>query len=71
VDGEWKPSFVATSVILGQSLEEALGGIYGADEVAATAFVKTLRSGAREARARAIAAVLAGVVSALPQWEAE
>ncbi len=69
--GEWKTSFVAVSVLLGQSLEEALGAIEGPDEVAGTALVKTLRSATREARARAIAGVLAGVVSALPSWEVE
>jgi hypothetical protein len=71
VGAEWKASFVAVSVLLGQSLEEALGAIEGPDEVAGTALVMTLRSATRDARARAIAGVLAGLVSALPSWEAD
>lgn len=68
---DWKASFVAMSVIVGVSLEEALASLDGADEVSSTPFVRTLRSASREARARAIAGVLAGVVAALPVWEVE
>ncbi len=63
--GDWKASFVAMSAVVGVSLEEALTSLMGTEEIEATHLVRTLRSAPREARARAIAGVLAGVAAAL------
>lgn len=71
MSSDWKASFVAMATIVGASLEETLASLEEPEDAATTQLVRTLRSAPREARARAIAEVLAGVVAALPVWEVE
>jgi hypothetical protein len=68
---EWKTSFVAMGAILGEPLDGALAMLEDAGDVSASPLVRTLRVSPRDERARAIAAVLLRVVSALPEWGVE
>jgi hypothetical protein len=68
---EWKTSFVAMSAILGEPLDGALQALEDASDVSGTPLVRTLRTSPRDERARAIAAALLRVVSALPEWGVE
>ena len=65
---QWQHAFVATSVALGVSVDDALGALD--DPRAVESFASTLKSGTREARARAIAQHLAPVASELEAMEA-
>jgi hypothetical protein len=63
---DWRAGFLAMSAILGVSVDEALASMAGAGPFAGTALVQRLRAGTRDARARALAEVLAKVAAALP-----
>ncbi len=65
----WQLAFVATSVTLGESVDAAMDAL-GDERHRAAPLEATLRSGTREARARAIAQQLAPVVTALEAMEA-
>ena len=65
----WKAGFVAVSVLIGESLDDVVASIDETED--ASTLVQTLRTATRDARSRAIAAVLTNVAAALPQWEAD
>ena len=65
----WQAAFVATSVAIGESLDDALASL-GEEAQRIGAVESTLRSGSREARARALARELAPVVAELDAMEA-
>jgi len=65
---QWQHAFVATSVAIGVSVDDAISALDDASAV--QAFASTLKTGTREARARAIAQQLAPVASELEAMEA-
>ena len=65
----WQLAFLATSVAIGESVDQAVAAL-GDEKTRAAALEATLRSGAREARARAMAQHLAPVVAELDAMEA-
>ncbi len=65
----WQHAFVATSVAIGESLDDALAAL-GDEGKIAGALEATLRTGTREARARALAQNLAPVLAELEAMEA-
>lgn len=64
----WQHAFVATSVAIGVSVDDALSALD--DPRAVEALASTLKTGTREARARAIAQQLAPVAAELEAMEA-
>jgi hypothetical protein len=60
----WERSFVAMSVLLGESPEEAIEHVRG-DQAAMAELVKRLRDPRRAARAQALAVALHDVAKAL------
>lgn len=65
----WELAFLATSVAVGEPLDAALAAL-PAGEKSAAPLASVLRTGTREARARAIAQHLAPVVAELDAMEA-
>jgi len=65
----WQLAFLATSVASGESVDQAVGAL-GDEKARASALEATLRTGTREARARAMAQHLAPVVAELDAMEA-
>ncbi len=61
----WEAAFLAVSATLGEPYDDALAAVGDAGALHAAAMVRGLRSKKREARAQAIASVLAEVVSDL------
>ncbi len=61
----WENAFIATSVALGASAEEACRSLDDAAAARAEPLVRRLRDGAREARARALATGLAHIAVAI------
>ena len=57
----WQPAFLGVSALLGEPLEGSLASLGEAIEKETTELAAALRSGSREARARAIAKVVARV----------
>ena len=64
----WQHAFLATSAALGVAIDDALAAID--DPRAVEALVETLKTGTREARARAMAQHLAPVAAELEAMEA-
>src|SRR5262249_9563928 len=64
----WQHAFVATSVAIGGSVDDAVAAID--DPRAVESFASTLKTGTREARARAIAQHLAPVAAEIEAMEA-
>lgn len=58
----WEPAFLAVSATLGEPYDAALAAVGDAGALHAAAMVRGLRSTKREARAQAIASVLAEIV---------
>lgn len=65
----WQPAFLATSVAIGEPLDDALAAL-GDEASHVAAIERVLRTGSREARARAIAHYLAPIVVELEVMEA-
>ncbi|HEY1958728.1 MAG TPA: hypothetical protein VGH28_24100 [Polyangiaceae bacterium] len=65
----WQLAFVATSVALGETVDGAVAAL-GDDKLRTAALETLLRTGTREARARALAQQLAPVVAELDAMEA-
>jgi hypothetical protein len=65
---QWQHAFLATSVAIGVSVDDALAGLD--DPRAVEPLASTLKTGTREARARAIAQHLAPVATELEAMEA-
>jgi hypothetical protein len=64
----WQHAFVATSLAIGVSVDDAMSALD--DPHAVEPFASTLKTGTREARARAIAQQLAPVAAELEAMEA-
>jgi hypothetical protein len=64
----WQDAFLATSVAIGVSVDDALEALNETDSTASLA--RTLRTASREARARAMAQHLASVAAELDAMEA-
>ncbi len=64
----WQHAYLATSVAIGVSIDDALGGLD--DPRAVEPLASALKTGTREARARAIAQHLAPVATELEAMEA-
>lgn len=62
-DVDWRSAFLATSVLVGESPETALGALGDASALGLSQLVAELRSPSRERRARAIARVMTAVAS--------
>lgn len=65
----WQLAFLATSVAIGETVDDAVSAL-GDEKARAAALEATLRTGAREARARALAQQLAPVVAEIDAMEA-
>ena len=65
---QWQHAFVATSVAIGVPVDDAAAALEDASTVGS--LVATLKTGTREARARAIAQHLAPVAAELEAMEA-
>jgi hypothetical protein len=64
----WQLSFVAMSLAVGESLDDALAAL-GDDSVSASPFVAALRSASRDTRARALAEQLAPIAADIEALE--
>jgi hypothetical protein len=66
VSATWERAFVAMSMLVGESLEDALAALEGSDRVAALgrSFVVASREGRAQAMARALAEVALAVDAA-------
>ena len=64
----WQHAFVATSVAIGVSVDDAVAALEDASVVGS--LVNTLKTGTREARARAIAQHLAPIATEIEAMEA-
>jgi hypothetical protein len=64
----WQLSFVAMSLAIGESLDDALAAL-GNDSVSASPFVASARSSSRDTRARALAEQLAPIAAAIEALE--
>ena len=64
----WQHAFVATSVAIGVSVDEAIGALE--DPHVVEGLIHMMKTGTREARARAIAQHLAPVAAELEAMEA-
>ena len=62
--GNWETAFVAVSALLGESLDECVAAL-GPEAVGTRDLVAALQSGPRESRARALAAAVSQVASAV------
>ena len=62
-DVDWRSAFLATSVLVGEPLDAAIGALGDAAAVGASPLLQELRSSSREARARAIARIMTSVAS--------
>jgi hypothetical protein len=58
---EWEPAFLATSAVLGDSLESSLASLGKGAAAGSADLVSALGSASRETRARAIAGAIARV----------
>ncbi len=65
----WQHAFLATSVAIGEPLVDALAALGDEGKIAA-GLESTLRTGTREARARAIAQHLAPIAAEIDSMEA-
>jgi len=65
----WQHAFLATSAALGEPIDDAVAAL-GDEAKIAGALEATLRTGTREARARAIAQHLAPIAAELDAMEA-
>ena len=63
----FEPAFLATTVVLGDSKEQALEALGAAGAVHAAELVRGLAATSREARARALSAALAQVAAAIEE----
>ena len=64
----WEPTFLAVSIALGESLDDAVGAL-GERAAACGSLPERLRTESREMRARAIAEQLAPIAVDLEQLE--
>ncbi len=61
----WQRTFVATSILIGASVEDAIAGLADGEEAALEELAGTLRTGSRPARARALATIAGEIVDAI------
>jgi hypothetical protein len=66
---EWEPAFLATSAILGDSLESSLASLGEGPAAESAELVSALGSASRETRARAIARAISKVAIAIDAAE--
>jgi hypothetical protein len=60
---DWRSAFLATSVLAGEALDDALAALGDASALGLSQLVGELRASSREVRARAIARVMTAVAS--------
>ncbi len=64
---DWQPAFVAMGVLLGDAPDDALAALGDAPAPEAQALARALKAPSREARARQLAAAIAGIVAEIEE----